>query len=74
MTDEARGLEHGPIVALFFSTGASMRIKIKYAPVQISGMESHVDPEFSSGEKPIKFFIHSHLIKYIKAAKLVELK
>ena len=74
MTDEARSLEHGPLAAFFFSTGASMRIKIKYAREQISGMESHADPELSSGEKQIKFLIDSHLIKYIKAAKLVELK
>ncbi len=74
MTDEARSLARGPLAEFFFSTGASMRIKIKYAREQISGMQSHVYPEFSSGEKQIKFFIHSHLIKYIKSAKLVELK
>jgi hypothetical protein len=74
MTDEARSWERGSIVAFFFKTGASMLVKIKYAGAQLSRKESHADPELISGEKPIKFFIDSHLIKYIKSAKLVELK
>jgi hypothetical protein len=40
----------------------------------LSRKESHADPELIGGEKQIKFFIDSHLIKYIKSAKLVELK
>ena len=74
MTYEARSLDRGPIVAFFFSTGASMLVKIKYAQGQLSRKESHADPEFICGEKQIKFFIDRHLIKYIKSAKLVELK
>ena len=74
MTDEARSLDRGPIVAFFFPTCASLRVKIKYARAQLSRRESHADHELTSGEKPIKFFIDSHLIKYIKSAKLVELK
>jgi hypothetical protein len=73
MTDRARSRDRGPIVA-FFLTGASMLIKIMYALAQLSRKESHADPELISGEKQIKFFIYSHLIKYIKSAKLVELK
>ena len=74
MTDEARSWDRGLIVAFFFLTGASMRVKIKYARGQLSRKESHAHPKLISGEKPIKFFIDSHLIKYIKSAKLVELK
>ena len=74
MTDEARSFDRRPIVEFFFSTGASMRVKIKYARGQLSRKESHADPELIGGEEQIKFFIDSHLIKYIKSAKLVELK
>ena len=74
MTDQARSWDHKPIVAFFFSTGASMLVKIKYVRAHLSRKESHADPELISGEKQIKFFIDSHLIKYIKSAKLVELK
>ena len=74
MTDEARSFDRGPIVAFFFSTGASMPVKIKYARAQLSRKESHADPEFIRSEKQIKFFTDRHLIKYIKSAKLVELK
>lgn len=73
MTDKARSWDRGLIVA-FFLTGASMLVKIKYARSQLSRKESHADPELISGEKQIKFFIDRHLIKYIKSAKLVELK
>jgi len=51
-----------------------MPIKINYARSQLSRKESRADPELIAGEKQIKFFIDSHLIKYIKSAKLVELK
>ena len=74
MTDEARSFDRGPIVAFFFSTGATMLVKIKYGAFALSRKESHADQEFSGGEKQIKFFIDRHLIKYIKSAKLVELK
>ena len=73
MTDKAHSFDCGPIVAFFF-TGASMLVKINYARAHLSCKESHTDPELSGGEKQIKFFIDSHLIKYIKSAKLVELK
>jgi hypothetical protein len=74
MTDRARSWQRGSIFAFFFSTGASMRVKINYARAHLSRKESHADPELIGGEKEIKFFIDSHLIKYIKSAKLVELK
>jgi hypothetical protein len=74
MTERARSLDRGPIVAFFFSNSASMLVKIKYAIAHLSRKESHAEPELSGGEKQIKFFIDSHLIKYIKSAELVELK
>jgi hypothetical protein len=74
MTDKARSFDCGPIVAFFVSTGASMLVKINYARAHLSCKESQADPELSGGEKQIKFFIDSHLIKYLKSAKLVELK